>query len=186
MINTNTKTQTTCRSKWAIELHLYPRLSFICFNLLAFSLFFPSFGDNVLCIFSLVCRCVAPTPCVASVSCSSYALVNCYLKKKKKKEKTATTTRRCPSGYGVRLEIPCTYFHWKQVTIWIIFPVGSEFDFVIISLVRSLPDSQINHEPDGGWLGENLGFVTDEHQINVALTRAKRGLVIIGKISSNL
>ncbi|XP_020624429.1 helicase with zinc finger domain 2-like [Orbicella faveolata] len=57
---------------------------------------------------------------------------------------------------------------------------GSEFDFVIISLVRSLPDSQINHEPDGGWLGENLGFVTDEHQINVALTRAKRGLVIIG------
>jgi len=63
------------------------------------------------------------------------------------------------------------------------FPVGSEFDFVIISLVRSLPYSQINHEPDNGWLKENLGFVTDEHQINVALTRAKRGLVIIGKIS---
>ena len=47
----------------------------------AFSLFFLSFGDNVLCIFSLVCRCVAPTPCVASVSCSSYELVNCYWKK---------------------------------------------------------------------------------------------------------
>ena len=68
------------------------------------------------------------------------------------------------------------------MTILIIFPLGSEFDFVIISLVRSLPDAQINHEPDGGWLGENLGFVTDEHQINVALTRAKRGLVIIGKL----
>ncbi|KAL9956680.1 hypothetical protein ACROYT_G038197 [Oculina patagonica] len=57
---------------------------------------------------------------------------------------------------------------------------GSECDFVIISLVRSLPNSQIDHEPDGGWLRQNLGFVTDEHQINVALTRAKRGLCIIG------
>lgn len=57
---------------------------------------------------------------------------------------------------------------------------GSEKDFVIISLVRSLPDSQIEHEPSRGWLKQNLGFVTDEHQINVALTRAKRGLCIIG------
>ena len=54
---------------------------------------------------------------------------------------------------------------------------------MIISLVRSLSDSQIDHEPNGLWLGENLGFVTDEHQINVALTRAKKGLCIIGKIS---
>ncbi|XP_068761782.1 3'-5' exoribonuclease HELZ2-like isoform X3 [Montipora capricornis] len=57
---------------------------------------------------------------------------------------------------------------------------GSESDYVIISLVRSLPLSQINPEPNGAWLREKLGFVTDEHQINVALTRAKRGLVIIG------
>jgi len=61
-----------------------------------------------------------------------------------------------------------------------IFSAGSESNFVIISLVRSLPDSQIDHEPSGGWLREKLGFVTDEHQINVALTRAKRGLCIIG------
>jgi len=64
-----------------------------------------------------------------------------------------------------------------------IFSAGSESNFVIISLVRSLPDSQIDHEPSGGWLREKLGFVTDEHQINVALTRAKRGLCIIGKIN---
>ena len=52
---------------------------------------------------------------------------------------------------------------------------------MIISLVRSLADSQIDYEPSGAWLRENLGFVTDEHQINVALTRAKQGLCIIGK-----
>lgn len=57
---------------------------------------------------------------------------------------------------------------------------GSENEFVIISLVRSLPDSQIDYEPTGRWLRENLGFVTDEHQMNVALTRAKQGLCIIG------
>lgn len=58
---------------------------------------------------------------------------------------------------------------------------GSENEFVIISLVRSLPDSQIDYEPTGRWLRENLGFVTDEHQMNVALTRAKQGLCIIGE-----
>ncbi|RMX44336.1 hypothetical protein pdam_00025279, partial [Pocillopora damicornis] len=64
--------------------------------------------------------------------------------------------------------------------ISIIKSQGSESDFVIISLVRSLPEAQIDCEPDRRWLSENLGFVTDEHQINVALTRAKQGLCIIG------
>ena len=53
---------------------------------------------------------------------------------------------------------------------------------MIISLVRSLPEAQIDCEPDRRWLREYLGFVTDEHQINVALTRAKQGLCIIGKM----
>lgn len=56
---------------------------------------------------------------------------------------------------------------------------------MIISLVRSLPEAQIDCEPDRRWLSENLGFVTDEHQINVALTRAKQGLCIIGKMGKN-
>lgn len=64
--------------------------------------------------------------------------------------------------------------------ISIIKSQGSESDFVIISLVRSLPEAQIDCEPDRQWLREYLGFVTDEHQINVALTRAKQGLCLIG------
>ncbi|XP_077978934.1 3'-5' exoribonuclease HELZ2-like [Glandiceps talaboti] len=57
---------------------------------------------------------------------------------------------------------------------------GSEKDYVILSTVRSLPEREIEHSPTKGWLKKNLGFVTDEHQINVALTRAQRGLIIVG------
>lgn len=59
---------------------------------------------------------------------------------------------------------------------------GGEWDYVIFSLVRSLPDYRIEKSPTRGWCSQNLGFITDEHQINVALTRAKKGLFLIGKI----
>ena len=39
---------------------------------------------------------------------------------------------------------------------------------------------EIDKRPSVGWLKRNLGFIIDKHQINVALTRAKRGLIIIG------
>nr|XP_006816018.1 PREDICTED: helicase with zinc finger domain 2-like [Saccoglossus kowalevskii] len=57
---------------------------------------------------------------------------------------------------------------------------GSEQDYIILSTVRSLPQREIEERPTKGWLKKNLGFVTDEHQINVALTRARKGLIIIG------
>ncbi|XP_068761024.1 3'-5' exoribonuclease HELZ2-like isoform X3 [Montipora capricornis] len=57
---------------------------------------------------------------------------------------------------------------------------GSEWDYVIISLVRSMKKDEIDLEPTQSWLQEHLGFLTDEHQMNVALTRARRGLCIIG------
>ena len=34
---------------------------------------------------------------------------------------------------------------------------------------------------DHKWKQNNLGFLTDTHQVNVAITRAKYGLIIIGK-----
>ena len=70
--------------------------------------------------------------------------------------------------------------HYLPLIRCVSYP-GGEWDFVILSLVRSLPKEQIEHWPSARWLGEHLGFLTDEHQMNVALTRARRGLCIIGK-----
>uniref|UniRef100_UPI003AB08215 3'-5' exoribonuclease HELZ2-like n=1 Tax=Centroberyx gerrardi TaxID=166262 RepID=UPI003AB08215 len=57
---------------------------------------------------------------------------------------------------------------------------GSEWRYVIISTVRSLPSAEIEREPDRGWLSKHVGFVGDPNQINVGITRAKEGLCIIG------
>ncbi|KAM6927872.1 LOW QUALITY PROTEIN: 3'-5' exoribonuclease HELZ2-like [Xenentodon cancila] len=57
---------------------------------------------------------------------------------------------------------------------------GSEWRYVILSTVCSLPSQEIVNEPDGSWLSKNIGFVGDPNQINVAITRAKEGLCIIG------
>ena len=61
---------------------------------------------------------------------------------------------------------------------------GGEADFVVLSTVRSLPDCRVIKSPTRHWKEENVGFVADEHQMNVALTRARRGLVIIGTVCS--
>lgn len=58
---------------------------------------------------------------------------------------------------------------------------GSEWRYVILSTVCSLPSKEIVSEPDGTWLAQHIGFVGDPNQINVAITRAKEGLCIIGE-----
>lgn len=57
---------------------------------------------------------------------------------------------------------------------------GGEWDYVIFSTVRSLPEYKIELQSTLGWRKHNLGFITDKNQINVALTRARKGLIIIG------
>ncbi|MGH0127270.1 UNVERIFIED_CONTAM: hypothetical protein FKN15_008935 [Acipenser sinensis] len=57
---------------------------------------------------------------------------------------------------------------------------GSEWRYVILSTVRSLPCSEIEMEPTKSWIMKNLGFVTDPNQVNVGITRAQEGLCIIG------
>ena len=62
--------------------------------------------------------------------------------------------------------------------------IGDEYNIVILNTVRSLPLSVIADrkfvQPDNRWMRGNLGFLTDSHQVNVAITRAKHGLIIIG------
>ncbi len=62
------------------------------------------------------------------------------------------------------------------------FRLGGEWDYVILSTVRSLPQYEIDKRPTIGWLKRNMGFIIDENQINVALTRARKGLVILGEL----
>ncbi|XP_078275149.1 3'-5' exoribonuclease HELZ2 [Rhinoraja longicauda] len=57
---------------------------------------------------------------------------------------------------------------------------GSEWRYVIFSVVRSLPKKDIETRPSKSWLKKYLGFTFDPNQVNVALTRAKEGLCIFG------
>lgn len=59
---------------------------------------------------------------------------------------------------------------------------GSEWRYVILSMVRSCPSAEIEPRPSGEWLSKYIGFVGDENQINVGITRAQEGLCILGKI----
>ena len=58
--------------------------------------------------------------------------------------------------------------------------VGSEWDYVILTTVRSMRPSAVEERPSVHWQRQHLGFITNDHQINVALTRARKGLIIIG------
>ncbi len=77
------------------------------------------------------------------------------------------------------------HFFFKFLLLIFIFE-GNEFGIVILSTVRSQPLAKIRNkeiiQPDDYWIKENLGFITDKHQINVGITRSKYGLIITGMI----
>ena len=81
--------------------------------------------------------------------------------------------------------LTCFVYNTVYEPIHTYFFIGDEYGFVILSVVRSKPREYVQHPeyicPDHYWLEENLGFVTNIHQINVAITRSKYGLIIIGK-----
>ena len=73
----------------------------------------------------------------------------------------------------------------KIIKLLLMNNLGSEYDFVIFSTVRSMPRNIIRNkaaiQPDRTWLRDRLGFVTDKHQICVGITRARHGLIIVGE-----
>ena len=68
--------------------------------------------------------------------------------------------------------------------ILMIFDIGSEFDFVIFSTMRSMLSydkcDKAAVQPDRAWIRAHLGFVTDRH---LGITRTKHGLIITGKLA---
>ena len=78
-----------------------------------------------------------------------------------------------------------TYIHTYTQSYVAIPSTGDEYDYVILTTVRSQPLNEIRNpdlvQPDREWLRDMLGFVTDPHQVNVAITRAKQGLIIVGE-----
>ncbi|XP_022112078.1 helicase with zinc finger domain 2-like [Acanthaster planci] len=69
----------------------------------------------------------------------------------------------------------------ENVTVsTVITSQGREWDFVILSTVRSLPRVEIDDKPSPSWMKRNLGFICDENQMNVAITRPRMGLIILG------
>ncbi|XP_047396940.1 helicase with zinc finger domain 2 isoform X2 [Sciurus carolinensis] len=57
---------------------------------------------------------------------------------------------------------------------------GSEWRYVLVSTVRTCPESDMDQRPTKSWLKKFLGFVVDPNQVNVAITRAQEGLCLIG------
>uniref|UniRef100_A0A8C0N713 DNA2/NAM7 helicase-like C-terminal domain-containing protein n=1 Tax=Canis lupus familiaris TaxID=9615 RepID=A0A8C0N713_CANLF len=57
---------------------------------------------------------------------------------------------------------------------------GSEWRYVLVSTVRTCQESDLDQRPTKSWLKRFLGFVVDPNQVNVAITRAREGLCVIG------
>lgn len=52
---------------------------------------------------------------------------------------------------------------------------------MLVSTVRTCPESDVDQRPTKSWLKRFLGFLVDPHQVNVAITRAQEGLCLIGE-----
>ncbi|KAK7469686.1 hypothetical protein BaRGS_00036315 [Batillaria attramentaria] len=57
---------------------------------------------------------------------------------------------------------------------------GHEYDYVVFATTRSVPRSQVERMPTKDWMERHFGRLADKHQVNMAITRAKEGLIIIG------
>ena len=60
--------------------------------------------------------------------------------------------------------------------------VGGEFDYVILSTVRSLPETDIEIRPSPQWREKHIGnLLMNEQLASFLLTRARKGLLIVGR-----
>ncbi|XP_025109726.1 helicase with zinc finger domain 2-like [Pomacea canaliculata] len=82
---------------------------------------------------------------------------------------------------GHRGDLSLSRYDKNNITVGtVVSSQGGEWDYVVLSTVRSLPSYKIEPRPTLGWCRQNMGFITDQNQVNVALTRACHGLIIVG------
>ena len=62
-----------------------------------------------------------------------------------------------------------------------IFFAGKSYDYVILSTVRWYPASMVDKSPSSRWMRDHLGDLAEKGYVTMAMTRAKKGLVIVGK-----
>ena len=50
-----------------------------------------------------------------------------------------------------------------------------------MSTVRCFPASKIDRVPSSRWLRDHLGDLSERGYVTMAMTRAKKGLIVVGK-----
>lgn len=53
---------------------------------------------------------------------------------------------------------------------------------MILSTVRALPDTGVQRPPTSKWTRDHLGLLANPKVVNLALTRVKTALFVIGKL----
>ncbi len=57
---------------------------------------------------------------------------------------------------------------------------GFEWDYAILVTTRTKPESDVDARAGADWRRRHLGVLTDERIMTTAITRAKKGLIIVG------
>ena len=60
---------------------------------------------------------------------------------------------------------------------------GKAFDYVLLSTVRWYPASKIDRVPSIPWKKKHIGNLLEKGYVTMAMTRAKKGLIIVGKLT---
>lgn len=78
------------------------------------------------------------------------------------------------------------YIAYLCVFIIILFLSGQEWENVILSTVRSLPAHKVEVKSTTKWKNQHLGHLVNQGKVNLALTRAKKRLIILGEIGKHV
>lgn len=80
----------------------------------------------------------------------------------------------------------CMFILLIYVFIIILFLSGQEWENVILSTVRSLPAHKVEVKSTTKWKNQHLGHLVNQGKVNLALTRAKKRLIILGEIGKHV